>query len=357
MNSNPTQLLRGLRMMVAGLCLSVLPGAGSLVLAQGVGINTTTPDPSAALHIQSSNSGLLLPQVNLQSVTDKTTIPAPAPGLLIYNTNPALDGAGFYYNNGTKTLPNWTNLNQFKIPYYVAAEHNGAAFQIDNYNGALGSAAIKGYSSGKGIGVLAESDPSGYALVVNGDVKLSGGNLNPAAGKVLTSVGSDGYATWQDPKVAPKVAFKASGVKGGGSEKTASGNFDTKIPFASEEYDLGNNYNDVNSNPHSTFIAPVNGIYHFDVKLLSNMPDGTGNDGEHYVGLKLNKDVNGSISLVAAESSFGTQTLFFNNLSVDVKLNQGERIFVVVTNLNGDYIYLHTEPYNTYFSGHLVTPL
>lgn len=51
-----------------------------------VGINTSTIDPSAILQINSTNKGLILPQVALQSSTDVTTIPNPARGLIVFNT-------------------------------------------------------------------------------------------------------------------------------------------------------------------------------------------------------------------------------------------------------------------------------
>lgn len=74
--------------------------------AQNVGINPTgsTPDASAALDIDYTNKGLLIPRVALQSTTDVTTIPSPATSLLVYNTNAAMTGGGvgFWYWDGTK---------------------------------------------------------------------------------------------------------------------------------------------------------------------------------------------------------------------------------------------------------------
>lgn len=54
-----------------------------------LGIGTTQPHPSAILHIQSSNKGLLLPRLNLSNRMDNTTIPNPANGLLVYNRTAA----------------------------------------------------------------------------------------------------------------------------------------------------------------------------------------------------------------------------------------------------------------------------
>jgi hypothetical protein len=77
--------------------------------AQNVGIGTSNPDPSAKLHINSSNSGLLIPQINL-SIAD-FPLPGAATGLLVWNTNATFSkGIGFYYNSGTPALPVWVKI-------------------------------------------------------------------------------------------------------------------------------------------------------------------------------------------------------------------------------------------------------
>jgi len=69
--------------------------------AQSVGIGSPAPHPSAALDIQASNKGLLVPRVFLTGLFDTATIANPAPSLLVFNTNPNLDGGqGFYGWNG-----------------------------------------------------------------------------------------------------------------------------------------------------------------------------------------------------------------------------------------------------------------
>ncbi|MEO6542400.1 MAG: hypothetical protein ABIN74_15465, partial [Ferruginibacter sp.] len=81
--------------------------------SQNIAINNTGIDPaaSAMLDIQGTDKGLLIPQINLTSLTDGNTITAPAHSLLIYNTNAALaDGKGYYYNAGTPGTPAWVKL-------------------------------------------------------------------------------------------------------------------------------------------------------------------------------------------------------------------------------------------------------
>ncbi|MHC5309336.1 hypothetical protein ACYSNM_04555 [Myroides sp. LJL116] len=54
----------------------------------GVGIGTLLPDASAALHISSTNKGVIYPNISLSSRTDKAAISGGAPkvGLMIFNT-------------------------------------------------------------------------------------------------------------------------------------------------------------------------------------------------------------------------------------------------------------------------------
>jgi|GEM_PF-3392817 len=71
------------------------------LLAQfsNVGINTTTPDSSAVLDINSTDGGILIPRMTL---FQRDVINNPARGLLVYQTdyNP-----GFYYYNGWRWCP------------------------------------------------------------------------------------------------------------------------------------------------------------------------------------------------------------------------------------------------------------
>ncbi len=68
-----------------------------------VGINTTTPEESAALDIQSTESGLLIPRM---TTAERNAIADPATSLLIYDT----DLNGYYFNEGTPAVPDWVLL-------------------------------------------------------------------------------------------------------------------------------------------------------------------------------------------------------------------------------------------------------
>lgn len=65
-----------------------------------VGINTSTPDPSAILHLEANDKGLLVPRL---TTTERDAIATPATGLIIYNTDE--DQEEIY--NGTCWIPSY----------------------------------------------------------------------------------------------------------------------------------------------------------------------------------------------------------------------------------------------------------
>ncbi|MCP4442227.1 MAG: hypothetical protein GY810_25235 [Aureispira sp.] len=66
---------------------------GIIAQAQNVGIGTNTPDPTAKLHVESSNSGMLMPRL---TTTQRNGIASPAHGLIIFNTTDSV----FQFWNG-----------------------------------------------------------------------------------------------------------------------------------------------------------------------------------------------------------------------------------------------------------------
>lgn len=95
----------------------------SSVINAQVGINTSTPDPSAILDVQSSatkKGGVLIPKVALTSETDVTTINSPATGLMVYsNGGTIVTGDGFYVNYGTPASAMWRTYQQWTPGQYV----------------------------------------------------------------------------------------------------------------------------------------------------------------------------------------------------------------------------------------------
>ena len=63
-----------------------------------VGIGTSTPAPSAAFEVTSTNSGVLLPRI---TKVQRNAINAPAEGLMVFCTNCGTDGSLSVFSNGT----------------------------------------------------------------------------------------------------------------------------------------------------------------------------------------------------------------------------------------------------------------
>jgi hypothetical protein len=70
-----------MRTVVIAFGLVCLMGA---ILAQSVGIGTSTPDPSARLDVSDNQRGILIPRL---TTAERNAITTPARSLLIYNTD------------------------------------------------------------------------------------------------------------------------------------------------------------------------------------------------------------------------------------------------------------------------------
>ncbi|APA90793.1 hypothetical protein HMPREF9714_02754 [Myroides odoratimimus CCUG 12901] len=85
----------------AGLSLLLLLGTQTVQAQQGFG--TDKPNKSAAVDIQSSKRGLLIPRVELVETTNQEPITKPETSLMVYNQATANDVTpGYYYWDGTK---------------------------------------------------------------------------------------------------------------------------------------------------------------------------------------------------------------------------------------------------------------
>ena len=105
--------------IVSLLMMLPFPGEG---FAQSVGVFTKTPDASAALDVDVSalpangKKGMLLPRVQLIDRRDRTTIPSPAVGLVVYNLQDSgsednqVERDMFYFWDGEKWL-DMTNID------------------------------------------------------------------------------------------------------------------------------------------------------------------------------------------------------------------------------------------------------
>lgn len=88
----------------------------AIVITAQVGINTRTPDASAALDIYATNKGVSFPKIALQSKTDLSDITSPKESLVIYNTNNNITGKkGYYFWDGGKWDYFFSDINSASL--------------------------------------------------------------------------------------------------------------------------------------------------------------------------------------------------------------------------------------------------
>ncbi|MEP7252901.1 MAG: tail fiber domain-containing protein [Ginsengibacter sp.] len=82
-------------------------------VAQSVGINTSSPDVSAMLDVQSNSKGILIPRT---STLSRLAIANPAKGLMIYDTTKS----SFFFYNGTA----WNEISESNTVWNVTGNAN-----------------------------------------------------------------------------------------------------------------------------------------------------------------------------------------------------------------------------------------
>lgn len=94
---NTNLILGAYSRLLLGICLVV-----SILVTSQVGINTTTPDASSLLDLNSTNRGFLAPRM---TTAQRLAITAPADGLMVYDTTSKLF---YYYVSSTSS---WSPIN------------------------------------------------------------------------------------------------------------------------------------------------------------------------------------------------------------------------------------------------------
>lgn len=181
------------------------------------------------------------------------------------------------------------------------------------------------------------SSNNGVALRTSGKVEIN--NTGQTAGKVLMTDAS-GHARWEGG-----VAFSA--FNNAGPSMTIPNATETVVSFDNEEYDLGNDFTVSSSfiNP-STFIAPVDGIYHFDAIVGW---EGFNANGSTMLHLKKNGTTFYSVTQIAHGINHSAQ------LSIDVRLPPGTKVTLAVSQVSGQTQFVRTANTVTRFTGRFVS--
>jgi hypothetical protein len=293
-----------------GMNISVNAGAGVFLSSLGnVGVGIVVPE--AKLHVAKGIAAATTAHPNAIALLENSDHgylqflnPATKEGGIMFGNPNGVSQGGIYYNNpgNPEGLDFRTNGNNVRLT-------------IDN-------------AGNTGIGT---GDPTAK-LDVNGSIRVR--SNNPVAGAVMRSADNLGNINWMKP-----TAFKASGLVGQATQ-TIPANTWTKVLFGATEYNEGFNYQQA----ASFLVAPVAGIYHFDVQLKQQYEWG------HYMRIEAKRG--NSIIVLAQEYSF----LSTISISTDVKLMAGDEISVSFLQQYLD-VNLFSHPDEVFFNGHLITQL
>lgn len=211
------------------LLLSVALVAGSAAAQNNAGIGTTTPaNKLDVVSTVSSSTGAAVHATNTGNAGSAVSGVSNAAGTYGVQGSSAV-GTGLYGFSNSYTAIN-------------AAATTGTA--------------VNAFSFG------------GYSIDIFGNVKLNGGDTNPADGAVLTSDAS-GNAVWK---------AKAAGFSSNTAMNTSVpiSTF-RKVEFSTEDFDLQNNFfpfAGTTTPATSVFTVPVAGIYHFaSAVMFENLVD------------------------------------------------------------------------------------
>lgn len=199
--------------------ISIFILIASKIWGQGVLIAPASgnPDPSAMLEVQSNQSGLLIPRVQLLQVNDGVTIVNPAHGLMVYHTGQGVLPAGMYINQGSPSSPEWRKL--------VATPANGPI----NMNNqpitqvpvpvAGGDAVNKSYVD---LLVASSTSTMGSAPVMISAESPTSGSLGSAIA-YCRNLTEGGFSDWRLPTLPELITLASTG--GTVISTPSSGNF------------------------------------------------------------------------------------------------------------------------------------
>jgi len=165
------------------LCSLIFISCSVFSYSQNIGIGTTTPHASAALEIQDSSKGILIPRMTM---SQRTAIQNPAEGLMVYQTDST---KGFWYWDGGKWRTNY-NSN------YIDSLINQSQFK------------------GVRIGISTESDwqcPSNVTSIIVELWGASGGG-GGGSGNLFCSPGADGGAGGKGGYIRSTIAVVPGNV-------------------------------------------------------------------------------------------------------------------------------------------------
>lgn len=318
------------------------PTNGALIEGQ-VGIGTTTPDISAIMDLVSTNKGVLIPRVQLLGNSDNLTIPNPATGLLIWHSDmpsvSGMQGAGFYYNDGNTTIPNWVKLSTYagatlgdltspNPAITISGGTNavqGTGVNIDIAPNSVSSAGLVSSGAGQNTKVWA-TDATGNPAWRDANGQLVIKDVLPGNPNIVINNGTGQVVGANDMT----IGLTTSGVQSGNPAITVSGGTSGSI-LGGSDLTIGLNTKDVVSNNAALTITngtgQIVGANNMTLDMATNtltqdgiVPAPTAANSNRVWGT----DASGNPGWVTNNSAIVTKDVLSNNPSLTVSNGVGQ---------------------------------
>ncbi|SMC58942.1 hypothetical protein [Moheibacter sediminis] len=202
-----------------------------------VGIGIQSPHPSSILHLNSTNKGLLIPNVSLQNSSDTSTITSAENSLLVFNTS-SLNGLtpGFYYWHSGQ----WNRLS-------TGSTGSGSGVDWSLGGNTISSSDYLGTNNYQNL-VLKVNNTQIGKFVPNGGISLGNGananenqsvaigtNANSSASNQATAIGYNSTASgYQSTAVGYGAISSHNSAMGLGYNSNASGYQSTALGYNSK---------------------------------------------------------------------------------------------------------------------------
>ncbi len=211
-----------------------------LLTAQNVGIGTTTPNSSAALHINSTTKGLLIPSM---TTTQRNAIVTPAEGLMIYNTS--TNEMNQRQNGAWKILLNndsWTGGGSgqlFNIGDNVGINIAGPAERLE-VGGNIRTTGSMNIDNSSAILQLKSAGVSTGFVQLSGDNLRFGTNSGNTTGNVILRMdGTDMISFQKTVSAGIFMQVNLNGVSTGVLQTTSTGNVSLTAVNANAQVQVG----------------------------------------------------------------------------------------------------------------------
>lgn len=195
------------------IILTVIVLLSGTMMAQ-TGIGTTTPNAAAKLEIASTDKGLLIPRMT-KAQREAITLPAPANGLMVYQTD---DVTGIYVNTSATTTVSWTRVmsNWTRIGNDIAYSTGNISTTGALTGGNVNSSTISGFAAN--VATISAN----YPLTAADNGKI----LQSTAASAITITIPTGLPTGFNCTVvqmgAGQLTFSGTYLNRGGFTKSAS---------------------------------------------------------------------------------------------------------------------------------------